>query len=343
MDSLTQLALGSAVSGAVLGRSLGRKALLWGAWWGTVPDLDVLFHPWLDPVQQLFWHRGLSHSLLLILLVSWPCGWLVARVHDFQVPVRRCAWMVFWVWLTHVLIDCFTVYGTQVFEPFSHYRIGFNNLFIIDPLYTLPLLAGLAVAWWRSPGGGWSGRANTWGLILSTLYVAFSFGAKAVADSRLEAAYQARGITPLRSMSGPTLLNTVLWRGVAETPDGFWIGYTSLLDPGRRVDLHFVPRRPELVEWWKETREMKALAWFSEGYWVARSQQGRVVVSDIRFGETGWIEGEPAFVFNWEIDPEAHGIRQVRIGSLRRRDLLPGLWDRIRGGETSWPRTDGSG
>ena len=46
MDSLTQVALGSAVGYAVLGNKIGRKAVFWGAALGTLPDLDVFFTLW---------------------------------------------------------------------------------------------------------------------------------------------------------------------------------------------------------------------------------------------------------------------------------------------------------
>ena len=41
MDSLTQLTFGDACGEAILGQKVGRKALVWGAILGTLPDLDV--------------------------------------------------------------------------------------------------------------------------------------------------------------------------------------------------------------------------------------------------------------------------------------------------------------
>ena len=46
--------------------------------------------------------------------------------------------------LAHPVLDAFTVYGTQLLLPFSDYPAGLGSIFIIDPLFTVPLLAGLA-------------------------------------------------------------------------------------------------------------------------------------------------------------------------------------------------------
>ena len=57
--------------------------------------------------------------------------------------------------ITHPLLDATTVYGTQLWLPFTNHPVGVGSLFVIDPLYTLPLLVGvmLALAWrWAS---GW--------------------------------------------------------------------------------------------------------------------------------------------------------------------------------------------
>ena len=70
MDSVTQIVLGSAVGHAVLGRQAGRRAALWGAVCGTLPDLDVLV-PLADPVAAFTYHRSASHSLIILTPVSY--------------------------------------------------------------------------------------------------------------------------------------------------------------------------------------------------------------------------------------------------------------------------------
>ena len=77
MDSLTQIVLGAAVGEAVLGRKVGNRAILWGAVAGTIPDLDIVCNYFVDDVRANELHRGFSHSLIFVLLVSPVFGWLV--------------------------------------------------------------------------------------------------------------------------------------------------------------------------------------------------------------------------------------------------------------------------
>ena len=153
VDSLTQATLGAAVGELVLGKRLGNRAIAWGALFGTLPDLDVLLSPLFDHAGWLWWHRGPSHSLLVMALASLLLARPLAKLwrQDKVGPVLA-GWFVLLNWSTHVLIDCFTTYGTLVLWPFDDTRIAFNNLFIIDPLFTLPMLISLGwIAFLRKP------------------------------------------------------------------------------------------------------------------------------------------------------------------------------------------------
>ncbi len=156
MDSLTQLTAGAAVGEAVLGPKVGRKAMLWGAVLGTLPDLDVLL-PVDGPVEAFVSHRGFSHSLFLLALLSIPAGWLISRIHRDS-PKHTVGWMLlaFLVFQSSVLIDFLTVYGTQIFWPFDTTPRAWPIFFIIDPLFTLPLLVGCLAALLIRATGAWA-------------------------------------------------------------------------------------------------------------------------------------------------------------------------------------------
>ena len=141
MDPITQAALGGVVGELVLGRKLGWKGMAWGMLFGTLPDLDILVYPWLDEMQRLKWHRGISHSLMMMVVATFALAKPLSRLHQKRgVTSKEAAWFVFLVWSTHVLIDVFTTYGTQIYEPFSDRRVSLNNMAIIDLFFTLPLL-----------------------------------------------------------------------------------------------------------------------------------------------------------------------------------------------------------
>ena len=190
MDSVSQAALGAGISIAVMSRRTAVwKAAVAGAVAGTLPDLDVLID-FGDPIRNMVLHRAESHALFWLALFSLPLALLVARLTVGRAGsqaaggITRAApdWRRWWlamalVLLTHPLLDAMTVYGTRLALPFSDHPFGVGSIFIIDPLYTLPLLVGV---FWALAGraGGAGHKANLAGLALSTAYLAWSFAAQ---------------------------------------------------------------------------------------------------------------------------------------------------------------------
>lgn len=340
MDSLTQATLGAAVAHACWHRPLGRKAIPWGLALGTLPDLDVLASPWLDPVENLYWHRGISHSLWLMALGGLLTGLLVRWLHRRAgLTVRQAATGGMLIWVTHVAIDLFTVYGTQLLAPFSRHGFATNNLFIIDPAFTVPLLLGLLGALlWRTPATRF--RLNLAGLALASLYVVWSFAAQARAAAVFERELARQNLQPTAAgLTMATPLNTVLWRHLTRVEGGFLIGYWSLADADERVTFDFVPQladTPALAPV-RDSRAFAAVDWFSQGWWaVVDPASGRV--ADLRFGETRPTRNAPAaawwFPFSWRFPPDATGapqLSQVPLAFADRGAALGDLWDRIRG------------
>jgi len=147
VDSLTQIVLGAAVGEAVLGNKIGNKAMLLGALAGTIPDLDVLAKLIsTDPIFELKTHRAYSHSVFTHVLLSFPLAWLSVRWSKSDATKTHWYWFWFLGLFTHAMLDCCTTYGTRLFLPFSDYQVAFNNISVIDPIYTIPWLLLLIVA-----------------------------------------------------------------------------------------------------------------------------------------------------------------------------------------------------
>lgn len=306
MDSLTQAALGAAVAYACWHRQLGRFSLILGGSLGTLPDLDVLVYPFLDGVQRLYWHRGESHSIWFVICGGLFLGLVLNKLRGKkQLSTRRAIVGVSMVFATHIIIDYFTIYGTQLLAPISRYGFARGNMFIIDPLYTIPLLAGIIVAGTVKGKAGW--LANVAGISLSSLYAIFSLLSHAYADHIFKHQLAARNVTVLNSMTGATPLNTFLWRHVARTPEGFLIGYFSIIgnDPNTPIRFDYVPQNADLLEDYKGQRNLKVIEWFSKGFWLASKKENAVTISDLRFGEFRFGENDPPdqwqFVFAWSI------------------------------------------
>ena len=273
----------------MLGRRLGRKAALWGAALGTLPDLDVLV-PYATPVADFTYHRGFSHSWFVQALVTPLIAWLAMKIHaGADVSFRRWCVAIFAIFATHSVLDALTVYGTQLFWP-NEYPVGISSLFIIDPAYTVPLLLGLLAALVLRRSARWLNGA---GLALSTAYLLFSLGAKAHVERTLRASFEARGIEPQALLTTPAPFQTLLWRYVrVDADDRYAVGYYSLLDPAVQPAQCF-GHQPELLANLADHWPVERLRWFTKGVYSVREEAGNVVMSDLRMG----IEGQYVFRF----------------------------------------------
>jgi inner membrane protein len=322
MDSLTQIVLGAAVGTAVLGRKAGGvRAAVWGGLCGTLPDLDVLV-PYGDPVRDFTFHRAESHSIFWLSVVAPALAWLMARIHraaDAAAGIRyRDWWLLAWlVLVTHAGLDAFTVYGTQLLLPFSDYPVGLGSVFIIDPLYTVPLLVGLTAALgWRHHEPARAARWNALGLGASTLYLAWTVAAQAHVLGQVNRSLAATPLADGRVLATPTPFNSLLWRVVIVDEGAYYEGHVSLFDGRDRVRLVRHDNPTHLLDAVADDWTVRRLAWFSKGFYGVRQARGdatQLVMTDLRMGQTPW------FVFAFVV-AEHDGARMVPVAP---RQLAP--------------------
>lgn len=336
MDSVSQAALGAAVGIAVMGRRTALwKAALAGAVVGTLPDLDALIDHG-DPVSNMTYHRAESHALFWLTLATTPIALVVARLAG-EWPRWRRWWLAVWLALiTHPLLDAMTVYGTQLLLPFSDRPIALGSIFIIDPLYTVPLLLGVGLALRRDDERGLA--FNRAGLAASCAYLAWTAGVQAWVQHDVDRALAARGLAAERVLVTPAPFNSLLWRVVAVTPDGrYHEGFRSIFDGIRALQLDpFEQGRalvhPPLAERWHVQR----LLWFTRGFYKAErvdGADGGVVITDLRMGQ------EPGYVFAFLFPAGAAAAPPRAVGA--RLDIARGLrWlgPRMLGADVPAPR-----
>jgi len=326
MDSLSQFALGAAIGVAVMHRRTKPwKAALIGGLVGTLPDLDA-FYSHGDPVSNVTLHRANSHALFWLTLASPAVAFVAAAAARERDRFMRW-WFAVWLALvTHPILDWFTVYGTQILRPFTDFPYAVGSIFIIDPLYTLPLLIGLAAALILRSERGW--RWNLAGLIISTLYLGWGVFAQAQVTSVAEASLRADGRKVERILVTPTAFNTLLWRVVAVTPEGYVEGFRSLLDRKSRMAFAAHPRGDALYEALRETPSVQRVAWWTQGLFKMSELNGRVIITDLRMGQ------EPYYSFNFVVgqrrNPAIAPVTPTHFGE--RHDLgmgLAWLWRRM--------------
>ena len=334
MDSLSQIALGTAVAIGVMGRRTAVwKAATWGAVAGTLPDLDVVIDHG-DALLNMVLHRAETHALFWLTLLAPLMGAAIARLHGEWAHWRRW-WLAAWlVLITHPLLDTMTVYGTQLALPFSNHPFGVGSIFIIDPLYTVPLIGGVVAALRLKSARGlhW----NLAGLALSTLYLAWSFGAQQHATQVARASLATQNISAQGLLVTPSPFNTVLWRLVATTPTQYFEGHYSLLDAQPTIRWTPHDRGAALIAAHGREPMVAHMAAFTHGLYSLAEADGRLFVTDLRMGQ------EPAYTFRFNLGSaaaRANGGHAPTLEGLRpdMGTALPWLWQRLLGNDIPPP------
>jgi len=295
VDSITQLTAGAAVGEAVLGRTVGRKAMLWGAVLGTLPDLDVLI-PVDGPVAEFVYHRGFSHSLFLLALVSPLAGWCIIRIHPTTRKYFK-GWLLLalLVLQSGVLLDLLTVYGTRVLWPFDNTPLAWPVFFIVDPLFTIPLLAGCLAALLLSRVKLVGHRMNTAGLMLCLVYMLWAFGVREFSDHRVKEKLARQEVDFSRLVSTPAPFTTFLHRFVGMDGDTYFETYFSIFDGDAPLCVNTYPRNLALLRGLDEHPPVVKLQWFTRGWYAAAREGEAVVINDLRMGS------EPYYVFRFQV------------------------------------------
>ena len=335
MDSLTHIVLGAAIGEAVLGKKIGRKAMLWGALADTIPDFDVFAACCVTDTQQLLVHRGFTHSFLFVALVSPLLGWLFSKwFKKTGVSWKHWTLLFFLGLLTHIVLDAFTAYGTGWFEPFSSYRVSFNSIFVADPFYTLPFLCCVIIALIAKNGSPTRINWNKAGLILSTVYLLFTLINKMYINHQMQQALINKNIITTDFVTTPTALNNFLWMSYAPDTVGYWIGYYSVFDKTNNIDFYRVNKNDFLLKPYENREDLKILKQFSKGYYTVSTINSNVYFNDIRFGQLGGWEGsDSAFVFSFVLSKTGESQQSLNRTKFKTslKDALFVLINRVRG------------
>lgn len=329
MDSITHLFFGGAIAAAIAPKEHRRAALLAGLALNTLPDLDIF--PLMlsdDPVARMTCHRAATHSWLVLPFAAWAIWWFFKRRGGrvAQSPLRWW-WAIFACLMAHPLLDAFTVYGTQLLWPLPLPPVMWSSLFIIDPLFTLPWFVAFAVAWFarEKPLGQ---RALVAGIALGVGYVGWSLVAKTLVEREADRALASIGLADAPRFSVPMPFNTLLWRVVAMTPNGFVEGERSLVADRGPMRFHAYRSDVAALDAARGIPSVERLLWFDHGFAKAEVRDGMLVLSDLRMGS------EPDYSFNFAV-ARVDGGRWVALEPPRQPPLR---WKMRRGWDQLWNR-----
>lgn len=223
MDNITHT-----LTGALLGQmGLKRKsrfafaALLLGS---NAPDIDV-FAPLVLPVDGIAFHRGPLHSVWAVPVLAgaisgllwlanrlWPGG---GKAQPFRARTLFVVTMA--AVAVHLFMDWLTTYAIAIFAPVSWHWYSADAIFIVDWVYWLIMIAGIAGSWWYARRGKSDpGRPARFAGLILLAYIALNMGESATIEQETAAALARNGIEAELVVAGPPPFafwdRTIAWR-----------------------------------------------------------------------------------------------------------------------------------
>ena len=282
MDPISQGTVGAAFAQSTANKSNIIKIGIIGFLAGLAPDLDVLIRSENDPILFLEYHRQFSHSLFFIPLGSLIVAMLIFPLFKKSMSLKTIYVASFLGYATHGLLDACTSYGTLLFWPFSNERVTWNNISIIDPLFTIPalILIGIAI---KTRKKIFSFFAIGW----ITFYLSLGFVQYERASSAAIELAESRGHVAERMTLKPSFGNLILWKSIYQYKEVFYVdairtvhSTTWCLGENTKV-FNYEYHLPNLNKDSQQGRDIEKFRWFSQDYLGYDKEKN--LVTDIRY------------------------------------------------------------
>lgn len=288
MDPLTQGVVGAAASQLVSRRVEKIAAGVIGFFSGMAADLDVLISSPTDPLLFLEFHRHFTHALIFIPIGALICTLAFRAIFRRwfkrnQLSFQRTYLFSFAGYATHAVIDACTTYGTQLFWPFSDMRVAWNNVSVIDPLFSLPLLIITALAVFKR---------STAIAVLGSVYAFAYLGLGLLQNHRVsDVAEQlaiSRGHVPSNLGVKPSFANIVVWKSVYEYQGRYYVDAVRMLGsakvyPGTSVEkLDISKHFSWLDNDFQQAQDIQRFRWFSNDHLALDPSNSKRII-DVRY------------------------------------------------------------
>ncbi len=330
MDPLTQGTLGAALPQATRHKSHVAAAGVLGFLSGMAADLDILIRSPSDSLLFLEYHRQFTHSLIFIplggLLMALALHWIFGR--RWKLSFLQTALLCTLGYATHALLDAATSYGTMLFWPFSDERVAWKIISIIDPLFTLPILALVAIsALYRRPGFA------RLGLVWAGAYLALGVLQHQTALGMAREIASGRGHQPVRIEVRPSFGNMLVWKTLYQAEGRYYVdavraGIAPRIYSGDSIATLDLDRDfPWVKPGTQQAKDIERFRWFSDGY-IARDPDRLDLIIDVRYS---MVPNQVAALWSIKLSDAAGqaGHAQFRTHRRNRSENLSRLWDMI--------------
>jgi inner membrane protein len=289
LDSVTHIVVGGALGELALGKKIGNKAVIVGAIANTIPDLDVFAQAMAKtPEAAIRIHRSYTHALFTHPFMALPFAWLTYILFKKKLPFM--VWYLFFLlgFFTHVMMDCCTTYGTQLLLPFTNKLISWNNLAVVDPLYTLPCILFFFVVFFIKKENNLRRYLALSGITLSLLYLTTATVNKFTSATFFKKQVAEKNIHVTHFSTTPTMFTSWLWNMVAYDDSTMYLAEHSTFQKSDKMELVSIPRNTQLLQPYANTRIGETMVWFSQGYYFLEHGSG----DTLNYYITKWGRGD---------------------------------------------------
>ena len=220
MDPISHAALGANWAQSRTAGSSGQllAAACVGAVSAMAPDLDALIQSPTDPLLFLEYHRQFTHALAFVPIGALLCAGLFYRFMRTRLTFAQTYLCCLLGYGSHPLLDACTTYGTQLLWPFSNARIAWSIIAVVDPLFTVPVVAlGLLAGFKRRA------RYARIAVVWAAAYLAFGLFQQARAAAIGAQVAASRGHVPVRLVAKPAFSSLILWKTLYEYDGRYYV------------------------------------------------------------------------------------------------------------------------
>ena len=288
------------------------------------PDIDIFIRSTTDPLLALEYHRQFTHSLLFIPFGALVCAAVFYPFWHKRITAAQSYLFCLLGYGSHGVLDACTTYGTQLFWPFSRTRIAWNNVSVVDPLFTLPLIA-LVITGIRRRNVRYAAAGVCWAILYLGFGVAQNFRAVEIGT----ALAVSRGHEPIRLEAKPAFASLLLWKSLYEYDGRYYVdavrvGRSTQVFPGESVEkLDLAKHFPWLDPASTQGEDLERFRWFSDDYLAPDPDQPGHII-DMRYSLVpNTADGLWAIVLDRDAPSDAHvGYVTMRNREMREGQLL---------------------
>ncbi len=327
----------------------------------------LLFSYPIWKVYDKSWVHERNYKLIFLILWAGVGGYLIFSATNIFAAVLLVGLCIFFLWrfyystnksgtidkttykdwyllfflsiFTHPLLDCCTAYGTQLFQPFSDYRVSWNIISVVDPLYTVPFLISLIVVSFSVRISNFRRKWLIFGLSWSVFYLFLTSINYFYVKNTFKKSLDKAGYKYNRLVISPTLLNNFYWRGVAEGDSEYYYAGYSIFDCSDYFENFTVfPKKQNIPPEYANNKDFQVLPWFANGFYIiSEINENKYQFSDLRYGMfTDKYTSDDNFIFTFDVE-KVNGEIKISEKDTRPKDsksgmkMLKSIWERAKG------------